>query len=313
MLVFNSQMHLLTFIFIVLEFGMLVFYQLPHYLSYPKDQSRLYYLVLLLLLLLYNITGGLFPDPDIPIPVKIQNITAYGTGFMIASYFPYFFYKTLQLDQLRFHARYGVPLFLVLPYIIFFAGFYFFTEDLQATIKWGMIVPFIYSIIILWAILRAIRLKFRQDDQSGLGVSQREALSVYCAVLPWVCMTAFAYFQISQWIEVLFTNLGFVFITLVFMHHNIKRQKLSFQKLEELLQEEPQALHFETNLSSYPFSSREIQIIRLLHQGRSKSEISGKLFIAHSTVSRHLQNIYQKAGAKNRIDLMRRLENSSRQ
>lgn len=310
MLVFNSQMHLLTFIFIILEFGMLVFYQLPHYLSRPSDRSRLYYLILLVLLLLYNITGGLFPDPQIPIPVKAQNIIAYGAGFLIASYFPYFFYKTLSLEKLRFHALYGVPLFLILPYLVFFAGFYALSEDLDSTVRWGMIVPFFYSILILWAILRAIRLKFSEEQQEGLPVSKWEALSVYFAVLPWACMTAFAYFHISQWIEVLFTNLGFVLITLVFMLHSARRQKISFQQLQELSLAFSQDDVFESNLLRYSFSAREVEIIRLLRQGYSKQAIGEQLFIASSTVSRHVQNIHYKAEVNSRLELIRKLESA---
>ncbi|PWS33353.1 response regulator transcription factor [Pedobacter paludis] len=310
MLVFNSEMHLLTFIFIVVEFGMLVFYQLPHYLAHTKDKSRLYYLILLSLLLVYNVTGGLFPDPAIPLPITLQNIIAYGSGFLMASYFPYFFYKTLALEKLRFHALYGVPLFLLLPYLVFFAGFYTFTEDLDATIKWGMIIPFFYSIFIMAAILRALRIKFRQEDRAGYPVHQWEALSIYCAVLPWVCMTIFSYLHISQWIEVLCTNLGFICTTAAFISHAVRKEKINRRRLEELSVARPSDEEFEQNLNRYNFSNREIEIIRLLRMGNSKQEISEKLFIATATVSRHVQNIHYKAEVGNRIELMRRLESS---
>lgn len=116
---------------------------------------------------------------------------------------------------------YGVPLFLLLPYLTFFTGFYTITEDLHQNDKvWDG-----YSIYILWTILRAIKHKFRQDDLSVLQVSKWEALSVYVAVLPWVLMTVFAYFEINQWIEVLFTNLGFIVITLVFMTYAVGKQR----------------------------------------------------------------------------------------
>jgi len=301
-------MHLLTFIFIILEFGMLVFYQLPHYLSQPQDRSRLYYLLLLGLLLFYNITGGLFPDPDIPIDVKIQNIIAYGSGFLMASYFPYFFYKSLNLESLRFHALYGVPLFLILPYLVFFVCFYELSGDLQATIKWGMLVPFLYSFLILWAILRAIRLKYKQEDRQGFPLNQWEAVSVYCAVLPWVCMTAFAYFHIAQWIEVLFTNLGFVLVTIVFMLHHIRRQRRLLVSFQQLSAQPRGDKCFKDNLIRYRFSARESEIIGLLREGLDKKTVAERLFISPATVSRHVQNIYCKASVGTRIELLRKLE-----
>ena len=95
-------------------------FQLFYYLFRPEDKARFYYLILLILLLFYNVTGGLFPDPSISIPVPIQEMVAYGSGFLMASYFPFYFYKAFDLKSLRWHALYGVPLFLLGPYIVFF-------------------------------------------------------------------------------------------------------------------------------------------------------------------------------------------------
>lgn len=52
----------------------------------------------------------------------------------------------------------------------------------------------------------------------------------------------------------------------------------------------------------------EIEIIRLLRLGSSKQEISEKLFIAITTVSRHVKNIHYKAEVNSRIELVRKLE-----
>ncbi|XHR95547.1 hypothetical protein ACFJIV_02240 [Mucilaginibacter sp. UC70_90] len=119
MLVFGTQIHIVTFLFILLETGMFIF-QFFYYLFRPKDMQRKLYLILLGLMLFYNITGGLFPDPKINIPISLQMMVAYGSGFLMAAYFPFYFYKAFELDSLRWHALYGVPLFLFLPYVIFF-------------------------------------------------------------------------------------------------------------------------------------------------------------------------------------------------
>ena len=119
MLVFRTQIHIVTFIFIVLELMMLSF-QFFYYLFRPEDRNRLWYLILLVLMLFYNITGGLFPDPNINLSISLQEMIAYGSGFLMASYFPFYFYKAFDLKSLRWHAYYGVPLFLMLPYVVFF-------------------------------------------------------------------------------------------------------------------------------------------------------------------------------------------------
>lgn len=119
MLVFGTEMHLVTFVFLLLEV-FLFFYQFIHYLERPQDKGRMWYLILLFLLIVYNITGGLFPDPNIGIPTVTQNIIAYGSGFLMGAYFPYYFYRAFELKRLRFHAIYGVLCFLILQYLIFF-------------------------------------------------------------------------------------------------------------------------------------------------------------------------------------------------
>lgn len=307
MLVFNSEMHIVTLIFVILELIMFGI-QLGYYLNKPTDKPRFWYLILLLLLLIYNITGGLFPDPDIKcIPLSLQNIIAYGSGFLMASYFPFYFYKAFQLRLLRFHAIYGVPLFLILPYIVFFVIYYAFTMDIDKALAYGLIIPFIYSIVILWAILRAIKFHLKQANNE-LITSKTEVIAVCCAVAPWVCMTVFAYFHVTQWIEVLATNLGFILITIIFIAHSVKRSRIQIEELKKLdiriISEEV----FETNINKYGFSTREIEVIRLIRQGYSKQEIGEKLFIATSTVSRHVQNIHDKADVSSRLELMRKLE-----
>ena len=49
-----------------------------------------------------------------------------------------------------------------------------------------------------------------------------------------------------------------------------------------------------------PLTKREIEILLILSTRLSNPEIAEKLFISPETVKRHLYNIYQKFGVKNR-------------
>jgi DNA-binding NarL/FixJ family response regulator len=49
-------------------------------------------------------------------------------------------------------------------------------------------------------------------------------------------------------------------------------------------------------------STRELEVLTLLAQGLSNSEMAVRLFISDSTVKRHLTNIYAKLGASSRVD-----------
>lgn len=301
---FGTEMLLVTFIFAVLEIVML-FYQLVHYLSRPQEKQRLYYLILLLLLIVYNITGGLFPDPDIGMPVVAQNSIAYGSGFLMASYFPYYFYKGFDLKRLRFHAIYGVLLFLILPYLIFFVFVYSINKDLDLAIRYGIIAPFFYSIVLLWAILRAIRLKYKGDRSRATFI---EVVAVYLAVIPWVMMTVIAYFNLGQLIEVICTNGGFVVITIMFISKSVTQARIEYQQLMDITINGVRLSAFQENCTRYKLTNREIEIVQQLRQGSKYQTIGEKLFISELTVKKHVHNVFEKVAVNNKIELVHKME-----
>lgn len=305
MLVLGTEMHVVTFIFVLLELIMFG-YQLFHYLSRPQDKARLWYLILLFLLIVYNIAGGLFPDSEITsIPIVTQNIIAYGSGFLMASYFPYYFYKGFDLKKLRFHAIYGVLLFLILPYLIFFVLVYSIDRNLDFAIRNGIIVPFFYSIIVLWAILRAIRVKYQRNRSRANFI---EVIAVYIAVIPWVMMTVIAYFNLGQLIEVVCTNGGFVVITIMFISKSVTQARLEYQQLMDITINGVRPSAFQDNHTKYKLTNREIEIVQLLRQGSKYQTIGEKLFISELTVKKHVHNVFEKVGVNNKVELIYKME-----
>lgn len=304
MLVFGTEMHLITFIFVVLELCILCF-QLAFFLIRPKDEQRQWYVILLVLLLVYNITGGLFPDPNISIPIYIQNIIAYGTGFIMASYFPFYFYKAFHFSALRFHAIYGVFLFLLLPYLIFFVIDYSIEKDLNNSIKYGIIIPFIYSIVLLERIYKSMRIKQKQNSNQQ---DYFYEIAVYFAVVPWAALTVFSYYQVDQSIEVLFTNSGFIIVSMLFNRQAVFKSRQEYKESQELKSNEYDSTLVEYHMDKYQFTKREKEIVRLVLEGYARMEISKKLFISQRTVSTHLTNVYEKAGVSNKLALSKKLE-----
>lgn len=57
-----------------------------------------------------------------------------------------------------------------------------------------------------------------------------------------------------------------------------------------------------TPISAGTLSSREVEVLRLLAQGRSNQQIADELVISLNTVNRHVSNIYAKTGAANRAE-----------
>ena len=55
-----------------------------------------------------------------------------------------------------------------------------------------------------------------------------------------------------------------------------------------------------------PLSSRELQVLGLINQGRTNQSVADELYIALSTVKKHLNNIFGKLGANSRTEALRR-------
>jgi ATP/maltotriose-dependent transcriptional regulator MalT len=52
---------------------------------------------------------------------------------------------------------------------------------------------------------------------------------------------------------------------------------------------------------NYGLSQRELEVLSQLHRGESLRELADSLFIAESTLKKHLSMIYQKLSVRNRI------------
>jgi len=275
-------------------------FQLVLYLQKPAEKRRKYYLILLMLLILYNVAGGLFPDTDLPMSVELQNILAYGAGFMIACYFPFYFYRAFNIPHLAFHAKYGVLIFLLLPFLFFFCILYPMGVGLRTVIYVGLIIPFFYAFYMIHNILWAIRKRFKNRKASF------DAILSYAAVFPWALMPAMAYLEVNQLTEVLFTNGGFIIITVLFLRNMIEESRKDLQTLE-LIQSKTEKEIFALRCSEIGLTPREIEICELVREGLIYKGIADSLFISERTVSKHMQNIFKKAEARNKTELINRI------
>jgi NarL family two-component system response regulator LiaR len=55
-----------------------------------------------------------------------------------------------------------------------------------------------------------------------------------------------------------------------------------------------------------PLSERELEVLELIAQGLTNAEIAARLFIAHGTVKRHINNIYGKLQVRHRTEAIAR-------
>lgn len=303
----GTDMHVVTFLFVVVELLMFTS-QTILFLSRPKDSDRKYYMVLLGLLIIKNIASGLFPDPGFTtIPLAVQYGLAYGAGFVMASYFPFYFYRVFELHGLRWHALYGVPLLILVPFFLFFLSETIITGNIESSINHGLILPAIYGLILLFIILNEIRKKYLGQVKSK---NYFEAIAVYAAITPWAFLAFCAFYRIEQVKEVFLTNAGFIVITVLFIGKGIKKDRDSHLRLQELSKREffDNNQVFEQNLTNYNLTAKEREIVNHIREGKTYKAIADELHRSERTVTTHAANIFFKVGVSNKVELLTKLE-----
>ncbi|WP_214072603.1 helix-turn-helix transcriptional regulator [Mucilaginibacter sp. dw_454] len=299
---FNTQMHWLTAVFIIIE-SYLFAVQLFHFLNQPQDRRRLWYLILLGLLIKFNIANGLFPDPSWRMDIKLQNMIAYGFAYLMGAYFPFYFYKAYRLQQLRFHATWGVFLFLILPYLLFDVILYALNDKLIPDRELGVLIPGTYGLVVLAVMLRAI---IKKHKDGGDIAQYRCELLVWFTVLPWEAMSVFAFYPAPQWLRIGLSNLGWLVITILQFEKGIRSNHHRDRKLKELTRQITTE-EYEAACRALPISERELDVALLLREELTTAQMAERLFIAPNTVKDHITAILKKTGCHDRKELLARL------
>lgn len=242
MLVFGTQMHIVTFIFVSIEI-VIFFYLIIYKLARPDDKITLLNIILIFLLITYNITGGLLPDPNMPGSFFTQEVIAYATGFITPCYFPYYVYKAFGLEKMKFHAYRGVFLFLVISYIIFIIVFA--VSDSLQTAQNVLILPVLYALWVIFTLVKAIKYKYGNLLTSK--ESKEEVAVLFLSLTPWVGLPIIDYFELGQVVEASVTNTGFLLLLALQVSRHIKQTRIEHQRL---IESERQLLNWNTNLQN---------------------------------------------------------------
>ncbi|HEX5152812.1 MAG TPA: ATP-binding protein [Parafilimonas sp.] len=245
MLLPGTQMYIVTFIFVCIEI-VILFYLLIYRLARSDDRTTVLNIVLIFLLITYNVTGGLLPDPNLPGSFFIQETIAYATGFIVPCYFPYYVYKAFNLEKMKFHAFRGVFLFLMLPYFVFVIVFAK-SNNLDAA-KDLLILPVAYALWVITSLLYAIRHKYKNDFTTN--EAKEELVVLLLSLSPWVGLPVIAYLNFSQGAEVTVTNSGFLLLFSLQVKRHIKNLRIEHERLiysEQRLQNWNESLQREVN------------------------------------------------------------------
>ncbi|HRK52780.1 MAG TPA: helix-turn-helix transcriptional regulator [Cyclobacteriaceae bacterium] len=300
----DTKMHVVTLSITVFEILML-FFQVIYFLQRTNDKKRLLYLTLLILMVLYNLSSGFLPDENLPIPISLQNVTAYLVAFTTSMYFVYYFYRAFNLRLLKFFATFGSLVFLLAPFLFLFIVPYYITNDLALSRKLTVVIPFLYGIAFIVATTRAFIFKFRVKEYSDRSKFEL-VIAAYVALLCWVTLPVIVFFGDYQVLEHTVTNSGFLIMTIVYIRSSIHQSRHEYKML--LASANGQSQQIESNCKNYGLTVREIEIVELIVTGQTYRQIGNNLNISQKTVARHVSNIFAKVQVSNKVEMINKLE-----
>lgn len=304
---FNTKLPLVIFFIIIIEVAIL-FTQYIEFLSRSNEKKRLYHILLILILILYNIAEGFFPDENIKwVSTDFQYFLGYGFGYLFAAYCPLYFYRSMEIGALKFHGRFGY-LFVVIPTVVFYGIVFPITHDLTLTRKYIYIVPALYALTLFYSAIFEIRKAYLKDKNRQL---RTERLCYFFAVFPVSVTPIFgAFLGFPKWAITTFFNVGFLVVNWILMQQLItkaKNEQLQLQVMIDNIQNSKLNASeiFIQNCKQYNLTNREIEIVNYISQGIKYKDVANRLFISEPTVKKHIQNIFFKTGASNKIELIK--------
>jgi signal transduction histidine kinase/DNA-binding NarL/FixJ family response regulator len=268
-------------------------------LARPDDKTATLNVVLIFLLIVYNVTGGLLPDPNMPGSYFIQEAIAYGTGFIVPCYFPYYVYKAFGLEKMRFQAYKGVFFCLVLPYIAFVVVFAI-TNSLDDA-KNLLILPVLYAIWVIYSLFKAIQFKYANNLQRK--EAKEEITVLFLSLTPWIGLPVIAYFNLSQAIEASVTNTGFLLLLALQLKNHIKQIRIEHEKL---IRSEKKLVNWNESLKKEV--ERRTKELEKLNEQKTNTFVN----LAHETktpltlINNYLDEYISKKGSSEELNVVKK-------
>ncbi|WP_026451311.1 helix-turn-helix domain-containing protein [Aequorivita capsosiphonis] len=298
---FGTSIHWTTFFYLLLD---TVIVLLTLYLSVKKPSSNFKrFLILGLLFVVYNATGGFLPTDNFPGPFILQYIITYSVAITLCVYIVYYLYKEYDIVVLKFNSSIrNLAIFATASYIILFLVPYLVTGSLDSARILFTIPISVAAFVFLFIFYRRIS----NPSNPNAFILRRNRLSIISvgsiALLP-ICTVIGDY----QWLTFTVVNLAFYAITtievdryLYFIENNNRMYEVFALKKKQKVEAIERKIFYED------LTRREIEVALSILSDLSYKNIAKDLFIAESTVSKHASNIFKKTSVKNRREFLKR-------
>ncbi|SIQ13863.1 regulatory protein, luxR family [Maribacter ulvicola] len=298
---FGTSLHWTTFFYLLIDILIVL---LTLYFSKKRVRTSFKrFLILGLLFITYNLTGGLLPYDSFPGPLILQYIITYGVAMTLCVFIIYYLYKEYDIVVLKFNSSIrNLAIFTTSSYIILFLVPYFLTNSLILA-RLLFTIPISVAIIIFLFIFYNRISNPRNANAFILRRNKLSMISVGCIALLPICTAIGDY----QWFTFSVMNMAFFAITaieidryLFFIENNTRMYEVfAFQKKQRDSTVQRKIIYED-------LTRREIEVALSILSNLSYKNIAKDLSIAESTVSKHASNIFKKTGVKNRREFLKR-------
>ncbi len=297
---FGTSIHWTTFFYLLIDTALLI---IAVFQSSRNRYNLNRYLILAVLFVLYNLTGGFLPFDSFPGPFILQYIITYGVALTMGIYLFHYIYREYDIHFLNVHLSISnLSIYAALCFFGLFLLPYYFTKSIDiARVSFTVPVSLI-CLYFLWSFYKRVT-NSKNPNKFVLRRNKLSLLSVTCMVLLPILTVIGDY----QWLTFTIINTSFYAITameidryLYFLEHKKKMDQLfTYYKADKDKEITPK--FFNRDLTG-----REIEIAMEILDERSYKAIGAEYFIAEKTVSKHASNIFKKTGVKNKTEFLER-------
>ncbi len=303
---FETSIHWTTFFYLIIDFSIVLFVFLRSLKMKESYFDR--YMVLGLLFILFNASGGFLPLKNFPGTLILQYAIPYIIGIILCVFVIHYIYQeyNICLSKPCFTIK-NISIFLFFSFIILFLLSYYITNSLLiAKILFATPIA-IFGICLLISFRKKLS-EIQQLNSLAIRRNNFCLISVSSVVLLPVSTILGDY----QWIVFTVMNVSFFSITIIKVDrylyllenkHKISRLSIQNKESDDYFVEQKLILH--------DLTPREIEIALSILDCKSYKKIGEEFFITEKTVSKHASNIFKKTDANNKKEFLTKFKHAS--
>lgn len=297
---FGTSLHWTTFFYTLINLSLIIiaFIQSKRF----KHTNLNGYIILGVLFIVYNLSGGLLPIDNFPGPFISQYIITYGAAIAMCVYVVKYLYNEYDIAVLKFRLTVSnIAYYVIACFLLLFLTPYFFDASITLSRIYFSIPVSAICLYICWAFFK----KISDTEKPYPFVVRRNRfslISITCIGLLPILTVIGDY----QWLT--FTVMNTAFYCITFME--IERYLYFLENKGKMREVFIYYSNLRSNNIISPFdknglSRREMEIAMSILENKNYKQISKDLFIAESTVSKHASNIFKKTDVKNRVTFLK--------